>query len=134
MIRYREGYHYQMAAPYEDEFPELAGLAEIEHPYFRLSRSGRLYVHEGYAWDGLTGAIDDLRSLRPSLVHDITCQAVGEGLAPFELRTPHGDAVFRRLMLENGVPSIVAWWRWRAVTRYAQITGGGGPKPILEAP
>ena len=132
MIRYRAGYKYQLVEGFEEAVPELAGHV-LEHPYFEL-RDGVLRIREGYAWDGLTGAFDDRKSLGASLIHDVACQAVQEGLAPFELRTPLGDAAFHRRMVEKGAPRLVAGWRWAAVSLYAHARGGGRTKPILEAP
>lgn len=132
-IFYREGYQYQLVEQSVwVRVPELAGH-EFQHPYFNLRDDGMLYIGIGYAWDGLTGAIDDRRSLSASLVHDVVCQAVNEGLAPVELRA-RADRAFRRIMLANGVWSLVAWWRYRAVRRYRLIAGRKRPRPILEAP
>ena len=132
-IKYREGFKYQLDEPVRVRVPEFAGYS-FEHDYFSLRDDGTLNIYRGYAWDGLTGALDDNKSLPAALVHDVACQAVQEGLVEFKFRHPLGDAVFRRLMVENGVWKWVAWYRWRAVCRYAKITGGDEAKKVLTAP
>ena len=142
MIYYRDGYKYQLARDYTERFEALAGILDtpVVHAFFQIDPDGTVTIRASYAWDGLTGAIDDVRSLRASLVHDVCCQAVAEGLAPIELRAA-GDIVFREIMRENGVPWPVVWWRFRAVTRYRQLVvarrlvrvAARAPKP-LEAP
>ncbi len=74
MIRYREGYRYQLAEDYEIQTPIKA---TIKHAYFTLTKTGKLRVKKGYAWDGASGpTIDTKDSMSPSLVHDVFCQAM----------------------------------------------------------
>ena len=131
-ILYRNGYKYQLVEPATIHVPELRGY-DCEDAFYRIN-NGHVTARRGYAWDGLTGAIDNASAMTPSLVHDIVCQAVGEKLLPLAARTPLGDNAFHRLMIERGTPKLIADWRWWSVDRYVALRGAGTPKPILWAP
>jgi hypothetical protein len=135
MIRYREGYKYQLAADYSLLTPVLPP-AEISHEFFTLGADGQLTIRAGYAWDGASGpTIDTKSSMRPSLVHDCFCQLLQARLLDYDLYAEHIHKFFHELCLEDGM------WSWRAkIWHWAVMAAKGGhpdnqdDNPVLEAP
>lgn len=107
MIRYRDGYKYQLAEDYSVTVA-IRPPAPIDTEYISLTTEGVLTVRKGYAWDGPSGPTFDTRSsMRPSLVHDALYQLLREGRLPQEYRILADEELYR-LALEDGM------WRWRA--------------------
>ena len=132
-IRYRAGYRYQLAEPYEVHVG-IAPSATIEHPFFRLTVVGWLTIQAGYAWDGASGpAIDTKSFMRGSLVHDVCYQAMSLGLLAVEWREA-ADQLLRRLCREDGMSRLRAWWVYRAVRWFGDDALARGPKPVETAP
>lgn len=134
VIRYRDGYEYQLADTYRLHVsikPEDA----ISNEYLTLTSRGRLTIRKGYAWDGPSGpAIDTPNFMRGSLVHDALYQLMREKLLDQKWRD-EADSELRRICLEDGMSQIRSWWVHQGV-RF-----GGGPsadpeqdRPVLTAP
>lgn len=95
---------------------------EIKHPYFEIY-DGNITIKEGYAWDGATGLPSFLQTIalvRPSLIHDIICQAVDERYLEVEFRAV-GDKIFYDLCLEEGINKFKAKIMYFAVKVYGKI-------------
>ena len=134
MIRYREGYKYQLAEDYAVDVgirPEKI----MRSAFLALSPAGILTIRKGYAWDGPSGpAIDTKNFMRGSLVHDALYQMIRQRKIALDYRKA-ADKLLQAICLEDGMSAIRAWWVYEGV-RY-----GGGPaadpendNPILEAP
>lgn len=78
----------------------VVGLPTFDHKFFHCN--GRvLYVRTHYAWDGASGpAIDGPTNMRPTLFHDVLCQAIEEGLLDKVYRK-YADELLRTHMLED---------------------------------
>lgn len=135
MIKYREGYKYQLAEDYQ-VLISIRPREFILTEYIRLDVDGTLSIKEGYAWDGPSGpAIDTKNFMRGSLVHDALYQLMREKHLDHDTWRDEADAELRKICLEDGMSSARAWWVYQGV-RF-----GGGPaadpahdKPVLEAP
>ena len=103
--------------------------------HLRLSRSGKLTILDGYAWDGPSGpAIDSPSFMRASLVHDALYQLIRMGYLPWEWRD-RADVVLRVLCIEDGMSSARAWWVYTAVKTFAQRAARPSSEPlVLHAP
>lgn len=134
MIRYREGYNYQLAQDYSVA-TAIKPMGFVRSALLRLDTDGELYILAGYAWDGPSGpALDTPNFMRGSLVHDALYQLMCEGLLSYSWREA-ADQELRRVCLEDGMSAIRAWWVYQGV-RF-----GGGPharpssaNPVLAAP
>lgn len=135
MIKYREGYKYQLAEGYQ----VVVGIkppAFILTQWIRLDVDGMLSLREGYAWDGPSGpAIDTKDFMRGSLVHDALYQLMREKKLDGAEFRDDADRELRKICLEDGMSSLRAWWVYRGV-RF-----GGGPSadplndnPVVTAP
>lgn len=121
MIRYREGYKYQLHEDYQ-VLVLIKPAAFIFEPYIRLDIDGLLSIRAGYAWDGPSGpTVDTKNFMRGSLVHDALYQLMRHGhLDPILFREV-ADGELVRLCREDGMSSIRAAWV------YAGVRFGGGP-------
>lgn len=134
LIRYRDGYKYQLAATYEVGIEIRPALA-IHAEFVALEPDGLLTIGRGYSWDGPSGpAIDTKNFMRGSLVHDALYQLLREGLLEPALREA-ADRILQRMCIEDGMSKLRAWWV------YTGVRFGGGlsadpanDKLILTAP
>lgn len=122
MIRYREGYEYQLVESYVHQLKTpIRPEAFIDAKLIRLDTSGELYILEGYAWDGPSGpAFDTPAFMRASLVHDALYQLMRENYLPKSWRD-EADEELRLTCLEDGMWKIRASWCYAAVRKF------GGP-------
>jgi len=105
-IYYKSGYKHQLSRDYSEATP-ITGC-NITTLYIELSPDGRLTLFAGYAWDGASSILPDLKCLmRPSLKHDGFYQLMREGLLDNKYR-PVVDAIFASDCCVDGV------WPWLA--------------------
>jgi len=98
-------------------------LTPIKHPYFTIGVDSVLKISNGYAWDGATGVPSLLQTkklVRPSLVHDVFCQAIEEGYLSKGVRK-EADKLFRVLCEEEGMPEIVVTTMYKLVRGYVKV-------------
>ncbi len=133
MIKYRDGYKYQLVEDYQ-VVVGIKPLTFILTPYIRLDVDGTLSIKEGYAWDGPSGpTVDTPNFMRGSLVHDALYQLLREGHLAQLLREA-ADQELRRLCLEDGMSSLRAWWVYRGVRLGGGPSARGGDPPVITAP
>lgn len=133
-IQYRNGYKYQLAAPYVG-LTDIHLLETISHRFSRLEPNGVIWIREDYAWDGPSGpTIDTPDSMRASLVHDCLYQFMRLGLLNQDYREAV-DKEFLKILLEDGMFSIKAS-AWYAAVRLAAGSAADptNDKPVLHAP
>lgn len=134
MIRYSEGYKYQLEALYACETPVTGTL--IEDDLFTLYESGLLVIRKGFAWDGASGpTFDSKSSMRASLVHDVFCICMRDGRLSYEKWQDTVNEFFRQQCIEDGM------WHWRAGLWHAavELADAGNPdqgrdRVVLTAP
>lgn len=130
-IVYRElkGYKYQTVEPYVYETGiELDAAVSTDGKWLQMTRTGRLTVKRGYAWDGPSGpTIDSLDFMRGSLVHDALYQLIREQKIPKRLRKL-ADELLRDICLEDGMSKLRAEYVYTAVRAF----GGQAIKPRKE--
>lgn len=134
MIRYSEGYKYQLEALYACETPVTGTL--IEDDLFTLYESGLLVIRKGFAWDGASGpTFDSKSSMRASLVHDVFCICMRDGRLSYEKWQDTVNEFFRQQCIEDGM------WHWRAGLWHAavELADAGNPEQgrdrvVLTAP
>ncbi len=72
-IKYKKGFKYQLSQTCYITIPVFG--FDVQHSQFSLSADGLLIINKGYAWDGASGPMIDIKSLmRASLVHDALYQ------------------------------------------------------------
>ena len=131
-IKYRriEGYKYQLMERYvHDTQWALPNGLETGGRWVVLSKTGRLTLKKGYAWDGPSGpTIDTKNFMRGSLVHDGLYQLIREKLLPGNKRKP-ADVLLWLICLEDGMSRTRADYVYHAV----RVFGGGAARPPRRA-
>lgn len=129
-IAYSGGYKYQLRRWYMVETGITGHLAVT--PWLQLERDGKLWIRQGYAWDGPSGpTIDTLTFMRGSLVHDALYQLIRLQLVPADLRD-EADKILRRICLEDGMNAIRAWWVYQGVKWFGGPCADGHAEPKIE--
>tara|TARA_R110000851_G_scaffold22894_2_gene67597 strand:- start:14486 stop:14890 length:405 start_codon:yes stop_codon:yes gene_type:complete len=64
---------------------------DINLKFLSMTTFGVLTLKEGYAWNGVTGGIDDKTNMVPSAEHDALFQLISLGLLPVALRHVAND-------------------------------------------
>ena len=105
-IKYRkiEGYKYQLMEKYVHETGwTLPAAVETGGRWVTLSKTGRLALKKGYAWDGPSGPTIDTKSfMRGSLVHDGCYQLMREKLLPQNKSKP-ADVILWLVCIADGM-------------------------------
>jgi hypothetical protein len=133
VIRYKQGYEYQLVEDYSSETGIVVPVDIATH-FILLSKEGRLTIKADYAWDGPSGpAIDTDNFMRGSLEHDALYQLMREGKLPREYRK-EADLRLREVCLEDGMSSIRAWWVYRGVRYGGESSTVPRTNEVKEAP
>ena len=134
MIRYRDGYKYQLAESCQIEIP-IHPAEDIITEWLLLNNAGFLSIMRGYAWDGPSGPMPDFpEAMRGSLVHDALYQLIRIGKLDADQRDAT-DKLLRQICIEDGMSHPLAELVYQAVhifgKPYADPTS---EKPVREAP
>jgi len=131
-VSYRKGYKYQLAKEvniFVGIFPDH----DIRTPFINLDMDGWLSIRGGYAWDGMSGAMDTKNSMLASLVHDALYQLMRHGHLPLSHRRSV-DLFFHTIMRAKGMWKGRAAYIYRAVREVAEFAAEPASiKPILTA-
>lgn len=134
-IAYRSGYKYQLAEHYLT-YIDIKPLHDITTEFIALNTEGRLSIFSGYAWDGPSGPVRDRkRNMRPSLVHDALYQLMRMGLLDTRKYRKLADALYRDMLIENGVPKVRADIEYVALRKFGgKAASPKNVKKIYRAP
>ena len=131
-IRFRDGYKYQLAAPYWLQ-TEIYGFDLALDGFVVLEPSGMLTFNRGYAWDGPSGpTVDTKNSMRGSLVHDGLYQLMGVEPELLQYR-PYADDLLYSICCEDGMSSFRAYL-WRKMVNWFGGKAAREGDTIMEAP
>ena len=98
----------------------IQALVNVNLTFMSITRTGDLLIKKGYAWDGASGpAINTPNFMRGSAVHDALYQLIRGKWLPMSARKK-ADKVLRRVVREDGMNMIRAWYVYMAV----RLTGG----------
>ena len=131
-VYYRDGFKYQTADHFAVVLP--FDCPDFEMEPFVCVMNNVMYILEGYAWDGASGAVDTKSIIRGTLVHDAFHEAMRKGLIPQTFRAP-SDLLFRQMCIEDKMMKWRAAWVYKAVRKLA--AGAANPrnrKKIRRAP
>ena len=127
-IKYRkiDAYKYQLMERYVHETGwKLDQGVATGGKWVVLSKTGRLTMKKGYAWDGPSGpTIDTKNFMRGSLVHDACYQLIRERLLPATRRKP-ADVLLWLICLADGMSQARADYVYHAV----RVFGGASARP-----
>ena len=115
------------------EYQTIVRDFRVSTRWYELYEDGRLFVRAGFPWDGATGAFDTDDILNASLVHDIICELVNEGLLPDWVQAL-GDEEFRRIAKKDSMPWAGQMWTYFVVRFYQINKRSGYRRPIYEVP
>jgi hypothetical protein len=133
VIRYRDGYRFQLAEPAVIPTPVRESCPG--NSFVMLTADGRLVIAAGYAWDGASGPIpQDSTVMRGSLVHDALYQLMRECGLSVRWKA-EADALLKRMCIADGMPAWQAWIVHAAVRVFGgRYLDSGSRKPVLSAP
>ena len=127
-IYYRElkAYKYQLMDRYVHETGITSPTAvKSGGQWITMTKTGRLTIKKGYAWDGPSGpTIDSKNFMRGSLVHDAIYQLIRERLLVGRLRKK-ADQILYDICREDGMSKLRAEYVYNAV----RVFGGSAVKP-----
>lgn len=134
MIKYKDGYKYQLVEDYTYSLMAIRPEADIKLDFIELSTDGTLLIENGYAWDGATGGLDTPDNMRGSLVHDVLCQLINNNYLDREEQL-NADYELKMICLDAGMSEERAN-RFFAAVRMFDRSGlkEYEAKEILEAP
>lgn len=134
MIRYRDGYKYQLVEPCQIQI-DIHPPLDIVTEWVLLNGAGLLTILRGYAWDGPSGPMPDTPdAMRGSLVHDALYQLMREGRLDTRYREV-ADKLLRELCLEDGMSHPMAELVYQAVHLFGDpYANPASAKPAIEAP
>ena len=139
-ITYRKlkKYKYQLLEVYAHETGlALDAAVATGGGWLKMTKSGRLTVKKGYAWDGPSGpTIDTPNFLRGSMVHDALYQLIREGLLPGRSRLP-ADKLLRDMCRQDGMSRRRAEYVFVAVRAFGDKAVRPPKNPgakVLKAP
>ncbi len=108
-MRYRKGYKYQVYDAEEVFDTHLRPPSDIHTTFIDLSRTGKLTIRYGYAWDGPSGPVIDRKTnIRPSLAHDALYELSRWGVLDHN-RWREYDKVFAVELKKSGAWGITIW-------------------------
>ena len=134
MIRYRDGYAYQLVESCQIEIP-VYPEEDIITEWLLLNRAGLLSIMRGYAWDGPSGPMPDFpEAMRGSLVHDALYQLIRVGSLAASHRDT-ADILLRAICIEDGMSRQLAELMYQSVHIFGKpFADPANDKPVLEAP
>lgn len=112
--------HYVKAkgAVWEDvSFQTIITGFNVETRWVKLTEHGRLHVKAGYPWDFATGAVDTESIIKASLVHDIFCELINDGLLPEHVQVL-ADEQFRMIAKAEDMTWFRRMYAYTAVRLY----------------
>ena len=131
MLRYEEGFKYQLVETYTHNTKILGFYIASE--FVELTQDGVLVIREGYAWDGPSGpTYDSKSSMRASLVHDALYQLmhINPELLAYRDRAD-------QLLYDICVDAGMGKWRaylWKKAVNWFGKRAAEEDEIILEAP
>ena len=129
IIFYRDGYKAQLYRTYVIQTC-IAPEEPIVTDFYAIEPCGLMTIHKGYCWDFATGALDTQTIIRASLIHDVGCQAIVDGLLDIKHK-PQVDNEFNRICAKDGMGWFRRWYTFMAVSRFSCK---GKPKKVKSAP
>jgi hypothetical protein len=127
-MKYRGGYNYQLAETIGFSDTNITPPETVKTKFITLQKDGVLWIKEGYAWDGSSGARDKgiilASTMTASLAHDALYQLMRMELIGQGWKTD-ADILLVRLLEESGVWAFRRWYFLKAVTWW----GGGAVDP-----
>ena len=128
-MKYKKGYKYQLHEDYTIKVT-ITGSVVLQR-FYTLDMDGTLVVFKGYAYDGLTNALDTKGAMTAALVHDVLYQMIRNGQIAEGFRR-NADNMFWRLCIKNGTGRFRAWYMHKAV----RLMGGlaNRKREVLTAP
>ncbi len=124
-------YKYELLEDYVIQVYEFQHQ-EVETPFFKLERDGKLTIRRGYCWDGPSGpTIDTANFMRGSLVHDALYQMIRERiLEEAEVCRGLADGVLWAICLDDGMSRLRAWYVYTCL----RVFGAKAARPGTEKP
>lgn len=124
-----KGYKYQLMEDYPLQI-KILPKAPITKGFIRLTKTGKLTIKRGYAWDGPSGLTLDTRNfMRGSLVHDALYQLMRERHLDHVKDRKRADALLHDICREDGMSKLRADYVYKAVRTFGLKSAKPRKKP-----
>ncbi|WP_421775163.1 DUF1353 domain-containing protein [Gracilimonas sp.] len=126
MILYkkRQHYKYTLVESYS-RIIDIRPDEKLGNNFLYLDTNGKLFISEGYSWDGPSGpTVDTKNFMQGSLVHDALYQLIREQHIDFEYRN-YADELLRDMCMEDSMSKVRAFFVYWAV----RLFGASSAKP-----
>ena len=134
MIKYREGYKYQLVEDYTVKTSITPKQDVTKDEWILLKTDGTLTIKDGYAWDGPSGpTIDTKNFMRGSLIHDALYQLMREGLVD-EGFFDAANEELRIACLQDGMCKFRAWYIYKGVSLFGKQFAKKQKALVITAP
>lgn len=133
MIKYKEGYKYQLA-DHARFYLNFAPPKAIETDFIIFYRTGVFVIKSGYAWDGPSGpTFDDKSNLQASCLHDAGYQLMRLGLLDEKVYRELFDEEFKQICKRDGMNFFRAWMYFQGVHLFGEQYAKRQEEVILTA-
>ena len=117
-IHYKNGYKYQLVADATFQLPESFRGFTYRGDFLQLTKTGRLILKTGYAWNGPSGPTWDTKSgQQGSVKHDALYQLMVLNAISRSLKEA-ADFVFYQTLLDDGMHPWRAWYWYKGVQKF----------------
>lgn len=115
---FKAGYKYQLQQPYFIQTP-FRPEKFISNGWVSLDIDGKMFFIPGYAWDGVTGALDTESGMAGSLMHDGGYQLIRLGLLPLSAKAIL-DEFMAEIYRRDGMWTTIAELFYWAVRKFGR--------------
>lgn len=134
MIKFKDGYKHVLAEQYEVQTEIFPEVDIVQNKWVQLSKTGKLVIAEGYAWDGPSGpTVDTKNFMRGSLIHDALFQLLREELLDQKFFTAANHELWKACR-EDGMSWFRAWYVYQGVERFGVQFAKPAKQNIKTAP
>jgi len=106
-MRYRKGFSYQLAEQYNFQ-TDFRPKADLITDFVILRTTGVLELLKGFAWDGVTGAVDRATNFKGGAKHDGLYRLMRKGLLDHNL-WHLADLEYAKQLATDGAWQITIW-------------------------
>ena len=100
---------------------KICPASDLVFRFMELSKTGKLTIRQGYAWDGASGLpITPNSIMRGSLIHDTLYQLMRLEALDYKIYRLQADQILRQCCIEDGATTGAASIVYKAVRMFGE--------------